>query len=241
MFQIRHTLREVREGTTDHLRHIHNNTSSCAPTVPFCCSMEVFVFFLSSGGTFTLNLAALNHRNAASSAPRMQYVECVSHGAPKSFHKILFFVSHRLLKVGGKPNRMTSSSKFPLRGISQDWCKQKGAKSNYYLWIRWHFCQLLCVYGCVRAWRPQGFSSCSSNMPARPKPGNMNQPEHSSLGRVRYAYGERELRLLGYHPHMPSALSTSTAKSTVAVKPTRDSYSGHIFEQNFCIIAVFFH
>lgn len=125
------------------------------PVVPFCCFMEVLVFFLSSGGTFTLNLAALNHSKTASSVLRIQCEECVSHRAAKSFHKILFIVSHRLLK----PNRMTSPSKFPLRGCSQDWCKQKGTKSNYYLWIRWHFCQLWCVYGCIRAWRPQWFGS----------------------------------------------------------------------------------
>lgn len=47
----------------------------------------------------------------------------------------------------------------------------------------------------------------------------MNQREHTSLDRVRYDYGEKELRLLGYPPNMPSALSTSTAKSTMALNP----------------------
>lgn len=169
MFQIRHTLGEAHEETTDPLRHIHNNVFSCAPTVPFCCFMGVFfVFFLSFWGTFTLNLAALNHSPTASSVLRIQCVECVSHRAPKSFHKILFIVSHRLLKVGGKPNRMTSSSsEFPLRGFSQDWCKQKGARSNYYLWIRCDFCQLWCVWlhksgGLALALQTYGTSACKT-------------------------------------------------------------------------------
>lgn len=78
------------------LCHIHSNAFICrgVTAVPYRCFMAVFVFFLS----FTFNLAAVNHNETASWALRKQYVECVSHRGPKSFHKILFTVSHRLLK-----------------------------------------------------------------------------------------------------------------------------------------------
>lgn len=71
-------------------------------------------------------------------------------------------------------------------------------------------------------------------LPARPNPGNMNQHEHTPprTGSVMIMVKG----LLGYRPHKPSVLITNTAKS---IKPTRDSYSSHIFEQNFCTVAVF--